>query len=111
MRVFVGAVTRPAPPEIRLRVFYGLEVQPLTGQLMNYFAVTNGLLVTRVIEGGKASATGFQAGDVITRIGESTINNLQDLMNALDRTPGDQPGDREVTVNRRRESVKLQYRR
>ncbi|QQS49235.1 MAG: PDZ domain-containing protein [Acidobacteriota bacterium] len=111
MRVFVGAVTRPAPPEIRLRVFYGLEVQSLTGQLMNYFAVTNGLLVTRVIENGKAAASGLSAGDVITRIGESTIINLQDLINALDRIPPDQPAAGEITVLRRRESVKLHFRR
>jgi len=111
MRVFVGAVTRPAPPEIRLRVFYGLETQPLTGQLMNYFAVTNGLLVTRVLEGGKATIAGVHAGDVITRIGESTITSLPDLINALDRLPGNQSAGDEMTVIRRREPVKIIFQR
>jgi hypothetical protein len=39
MRNFVSAITAPAPPEIRLRVFYGLETLPLTSQLMNFFTV------------------------------------------------------------------------
>ncbi|MGE0102583.1 MAG: PDZ domain-containing protein [Blastocatellales bacterium] len=103
MRVFVGAVTRPAPPEIRIRVLYGLETQPLTGQLMNYFTVTNGLLVSKITEGGKAEAAGLKAGDVITHVGGSAVNSVQDLTAALDST------QKEITVVRRRETVKLTF--
>ncbi len=46
----VDGIWNQAPPDVRLRVLYGFEVQPLTGQLMSYFAVDNGLLVSNVNE-------------------------------------------------------------
>jgi S1-C subfamily serine protease len=78
MRFFVGVVTKPAPPEIRLRVFYGFDVQPLSVQLMNHFAVTNGMLVSNVMENNYAVRSGLKAGDVIVKVGEAQINNLTD---------------------------------
>ncbi len=108
MRLFVGAVTTPAPPEIRLRVFYGFEVQPISGQLMNYFAVTNGLLISSVLEGKKAARAGLQAGDVITRVGEAPVNNLTALINALDKSSNETI---ELTVSRRRDQVKISFQR
>ncbi len=108
MRIFVGAVTSPAPPEIRLRVFYGFEVQPLTGQLMNYFAATNGLLVSNVIENNKAARSGLMAGDIILKIGDSQIGNLANLLNALDKSSSETI---EITVSRRREQAKINFQR
>ncbi len=108
MRIFVGAVTSPAPPEIRLRVFYGFEVQPLTGQLMNYFAVTNGLLVSNVIENNKAGRSGLMTGDVILKVGDAPINNLAGLISALDKSPSELI---EITVSRRREQLKIHFQR
>jgi S1-C subfamily serine protease len=104
MSNFVQMVTSPAPPDIRLRVFYGFETQPLTGQLMNYFAVTNGLLVSCVSDKNKAAIGGLQAGDVIIKVGEQTINSPTTLVTALDNAKGDTI---EVTVSRRRETLKL----
>lgn len=104
MSSFVQAVTSPAPPDIRLRVFYGLEIQPLTGQLMSYFAVTNGLLVSCISDKNKAALGGLQAGDVIVKVGEQPINSLSSLVNALDSAKGEAI---EVAVSRRRELVKL----
>ncbi len=108
MSSFVTAVTSPAPPDIRLRVFYGIEIQSLTGQLMNYFAVTSGVLVTNVSEKSKAALAGLQAGDVIVKIAEQDITNLATLLKTLDGAPGETV---EVTVSRRRESVKLSFLR
>lgn len=104
MSNFVQMVTSPAPPDIRLRVFYGFETQPLTGQLMNYFAVTNGLLVSCVSDKNKAAIGGLQAGDVIIKVGEQAINSPTTLVTALDNAKGDTI---EVTVSRRRETLKL----
>ncbi len=104
MSGFVQAVTSPAPPDIRLRVFYGLEVHLLSGQLMSYFAVTNGLLVSCISDKNKAALGGLQAGDVIVKVGEQPINSLSSLVNALDNAKGDSI---ELTVSRRRETVKL----
>lgn len=104
MSNFVQAVTSPAPPDIRLRVFYGFEIETLTGQLMNYFAVTNGVLVSNVTENNKAARAGMKAGDVIVKVGDQQINNLATLIKALDAATGEAI---EITVSRRRETVQL----
>jgi serine protease Do len=108
MRDFVGAVTNPAPPEIRLRVFYGFEVQTLTGQLMKYFAVTNGLLVSNVIENNKAARSGLRTGDVILKVGDLPINNLASLIQALDKSSSNSPV---MTISRNRDQVKINFQR
>lgn len=104
MSSFVQILTSPASPEIRLRIFYGFEVETLTGQLMNYFAVTNGLLVSNVVESNKAARAGLQAGDIITKVGEIQIATLPALIKALNEADGEAI---EITVSRRREVVKL----
>lgn len=104
MSSFVQILTSPASPEIRLRIFYGFEVETLTGQLMNYFAVTNGVLVSNVVDNNKAARAGLQAGDIITKVGEIQITNLPTLIKALNEAEGEAI---EITVSRRREVVKL----
>lgn len=104
MTNFVQVLTSPAPPDIRLRVLYGFEVQPLTGQLMNYFAVTNGLLVASVADKNKAARAGLQAGDIIVKVGDQAVSNLLALINALDNSKGDTT---EITVSRRKETIKI----
>lgn len=107
MRNFLFAVSAsPAPPEIRLRVFYGLEILPLTGQLMKYFAVSNGVLVASVTENNKAARAGLLAGDVILSADEVQINNLTGLIGALD-----QSSQVVLTVSRRREQLKIKFTR
>ncbi|HKX27053.1 MAG TPA: PDZ domain-containing protein [Blastocatellia bacterium] len=108
MRVFLGAVTSAAPPEIRLRVFYGFEVQPLSGQLMHYFAVTNGLLVSNVVENSKEPGPRLMAGDVILKVGATPINNLAELLEAMDKSSGNPV---EITISRRRELLKFNFQR
>lgn len=104
MSGFLQAVTSPAPPDIRLRVFYGFEIENLTGQLMNFFAVTNGVLVSTVAENNKAARAGLQAGDIILKVGEQPITNLATLLKAIEPQQGEAV---EITVSRRREIVKL----
>ena len=104
MSGFLQAVTSPAPPDIRLRVFYGFEIENLTGQLMNFFAVANGVLVSNVAENNKAARAGLQAGDVIIKVGEQAITNLATLLKALEPQQSEAI---EITVSRRREIVKL----
>ena len=104
MTNFVQVLTSPAPPDIRLRVLYGFEVQPLTGQLMNYFAVTNGLLVASVADKNKAARAGLQAGDVIVKAGDQPVSNMLSLINALDNSKGEVI---EISVSRRKETIKI----
>src|SRR5262245_11577285 len=104
---WVRIVTNQAPQDIRLKVFYGIEIQPLTGQLMSYFMVNNGVLVTNVIEDGKASLSGLKAGDIIIDAGGRTISTLENLIGALDAA-GAEPF--EINVSRRRERLKITFR-
>jgi S1-C subfamily serine protease len=108
MRDFVGAVARQAPPEVRLRVFYGFEVQALTGQLMKYFAVTNGVLVSYVTENNKAVRSGLMAGDIILKVSDAQIDNLAGLITVLDKSSGESV---EITISRRREQMKINFLR
>ena len=106
-RKFLIPVMSQAPPDIRLRVFYGFEIQTLTGQLMNYFAVNNGVLVSSVTEDGKASRSGLQAGDIIIEVGGKPITKLADLMRTLDAASAEPI---EITVSRRCERLKITFR-
>src|SRR5215471_14331071 len=104
----VDGIWTQAPLDVRLRVLYGFEVQTLTGQLMSYFAVDNGLLVSNVNENTVAARAGLQAGDVIVESGAKSINKLADLIDALDSAGG---SPLEITVARRRERLKITFRR
>src|SRR5262247_694418 len=104
----VDGIWTQAPLDVRLRVLYGFEVQTLTGQLMTYFAVDNGLLVSNVNENTVAARAGLQAGDVIVESGAKSINRLADLIDALDSAGG---SPLEITVARRRERLKINFRR
>jgi len=104
----VDGIWNQAPPDVRLRVLYGFEVQTLTGQLMNYFAAPNGLLVSNVSENTVAARSDLQAGDVIVEAGAKSIKTLADLIDALDSAGG---SSLEITVARSRERQKITFRR
>lgn len=104
---WVEIITTGAPQDVRLRVFYGFEIQTLTSQLISYFAVNNGVLVSNVTEGGKASRSGLEAGDIIIEVGGRPVTNLGSLISALDAAGAD---PFEITVSRRRESLKISFR-
>jgi S1-C subfamily serine protease len=104
----VDGIWNQAQPDVRLRVLYGFEIQTLTGQLMSYFAVNNGLLVSNVSENTVAARSGLRAGDVIVAAGAKPIHRLANLIDALDDA-GAAPF--EITVARRRELIKLTFQR
>ena len=104
MRAIMDNILGPAPPEVKLRVRYGIEVEPLTTQLMRYFAVAGGLLITAVGEASQAARTGMRAGDVIVAVGDRQVNDLATLLNALD-AGGNQPPV--LAVSRQREQLQL----
>lgn len=108
MNGLVGAIWNPAQSDVRLRVFYGCEIQPLTGQLMSYFAVNNGLLVSNVNENTVAAQSGLQAGDVIVEVGAKPISRLADLIDALDSASATPV---EILVARRHERLRIIFQR
>jgi membrane-associated protease RseP (regulator of RpoE activity) len=63
----------------------GMELTELNKQLGKYFEAPNGkgVLVSEVEEESKAEKAGFIAGDVITKIGKETIEDVRDLEHTL----------------------------
>lgn len=65
---------------------YGIRVQSLTPSLASHFNFTGqrGVLVSEVVSGSPSEASGMKAGDIITKIGERELANLEDFEQALD---------------------------
>jgi serine protease Do len=63
----------------------GLMIENLTPQLGEFFGVKsgNGVLVRSVERGSRAESAGFRAGDVITKINGSAINDCSDFARLL----------------------------
>jgi len=81
----------PPPPADRGRL--GVSLQPLTGQMADYFGVDRGALVTSVEPQSPAARAGLKAGDVITGIGSDRVESPADVQDAVRRA-----GDGEVSV-------------
>ncbi len=106
MRSVMNNILGPAPADVKLRVRYGIEVERLSTQLLRYFAVSNGLLVTSVSETDRGARAGLRTGDVIVAVGRIQVNDLVSLLKALDES-GDQP--LVLAVSRQREPVQLTF--
>ncbi len=63
----------------------GLLVEPLSPQLCEFFGVpqNEGVLVRSVDKGSPGAAAGLKAGDVIVRVNNETIHDMQDWKRAL----------------------------
>jgi S1-C subfamily serine protease len=98
LRVKIGKTPRtmaapfPPVPPISPRVFrfetsaaMGLTLRTLNGQMAKYFQVPGGrgVLVEEVEEESEGAKAGFQAGDVITSIGEEPVEQVRDVRRAL----------------------------
>ena len=98
---------RPAPPARRRTVppsvwqfedllgrggsSLGISVDTLSPQLAEYFGTKEGVLVTTVNDDSTAAKAGMKAGDVITAINGSTVNDPADLRRRIqDLDEGDE---------------------
>ncbi|MFV1986959.1 MAG: PDZ domain-containing protein [Gemmatimonadota bacterium] len=96
-RMLEGLV-RPTVSRLMMgRPRLGVGIQSLGDQLAEYFGVDGGALVTSVTEDSPAEAAGLQAGDVITRIGDQSVADPGELLEALSDL---EAGPVEVTVIR-----------
>jgi serine protease Do len=77
-------------------------VTPLNPDLAGYFGGEEGLLVLQVIPGSPAAEAGFVAGDIITRMGDRRVLDVEQARAALERSPR---GPIPVTLVRRGRSV------
>ena len=71
-------------------VWLGVEGADLAAPAAMRMRIPGGAQVNRVVEGGPAAATGLPAGDVITRVDDTVIGSMSDLIAALrPHIPGD----------------------
>jgi membrane-associated protease RseP (regulator of RpoE activity) len=77
-------------------LWLGIKPIGLTDQLAGYFKVKDGhgVLVSEVVKDSPAEKAGFQAGDVIVKLGDESIEDTMELMEAI----GDHEEGDEVTV-------------
>jgi len=75
----------------------GVSTMELNKQLAEYFGVTDGVLVTSVMEDSPAAKAGVRAGDVITAIDGEKVDSPGDLARAINRK---KEGDVTLTVIR-----------
>ncbi|MEK6728268.1 MAG: Do family serine endopeptidase, partial [Candidatus Omnitrophota bacterium] len=66
----------------------GVTVQNLTEDLVKYLGLhdKNGVLVSKVIEGGPAQKGGFKESDVIRQFDNKAVNNVRELLNVVAKT-------------------------
>lgn len=83
-----------APGRARL----GVGVSDLTPELATHFGAKSGVIVNSVSEGSPAEKSGVKVGDVITAVGDTTIENAAELRRELARTDKGEGKTADVTV-------------
>ncbi|BCX79553.1 Do family serine endopeptidase [Campylobacter sp. 19-13652] len=76
---------------ISAKSFYGLKVKELSKELRYQLRIdksVNGVLVSNVAPNSKAEAAGFEPGDIIVQIAESTISNVAEFEKAMSEISG-----------------------
>ena len=66
----------------------GIEAESLEGPLARYFGVKEGVLVRSVAKESVAEKAGLRAGDVIIKVGDTSVDSPQDISTAI-RDRGD----------------------
>ncbi|MGH9941557.1 MAG: PDZ domain-containing protein [Pyrinomonadaceae bacterium] len=84
----------------------GVSTTPLTAQLADYFGISgkSGVLVTSVSENSPAAKAGLKAGDVITEVDGTNIDDTSDLSRQINRQ---QEGDVTLTMVRDKRARQL----
>lgn len=80
----------PFPPDIQSYIWrsgnsLGMSVSQLSTQLAEYFGTRDGVLVTSVASDSAAAKAGVKAGDVITSINGTNVEDPADLRSATQR--------------------------
>lgn len=83
----------------------GVSVEDVTPQLADYFGVKDGVLVRSVAKDSAAAKAGIKAGDVITSINETTVDDASDLQRALRRL--DENADFSIAIVRDKKTMTL----
>ena len=88
---------------------YGLQLHELTSQLGTYFGAPEGrgILVEEVEKESPAAKAGFQAGDIILRIGSEPIEDMGDVWDGLEDFKKGEKADIEVLRKGSRTTLSL----
>ena len=83
-------VRLPDMPGMMGRGRLGIRIESLNPDLASYFGSRDGkgVLVLDVTDGSAADKAGIRAGDVITRLGDKSIENADDLIEAVRSSEG-----------------------
>ncbi len=87
-----------------IRGWIGVEPRDLTPDMADTLRlpVKSGVLITGVLQDGPASSGGIQPGDVVTRIGDTSVANTAELLNAVASLP---PGSNAAIAVQRGDKV------
>ena len=83
IRNILSGITNSAPPDVWLRVMYGIEVTGLPPQLAKVFSAPGGVLIASLSPTSKSNQAGLKVGDVIVKIGEDAVADPASFMQAL----------------------------
>jgi S1-C subfamily serine protease len=108
MRTIMDGLLSPAPAEVKLRVLFGLEVQPLTEQLAKYFSVPNGLLTSAVLDSNRSARAGLKPGDIIVKAGDREVSDAASLLKILEESKS---GSVDLLISRHGEQSRVQISR
>jgi serine protease Do len=81
----------------------GIESESLSSQLAQFFGVKEGVLVRSVNKNSPAEKAGIKAGDVIVKIGGSTVQSPRDISRELRSARG--KGDISITLVRNQKEM------
>ncbi len=107
-----GGGDAPLPGMFHMPIFgstlnVGALVEPLTGQMADYFGVQNGLMVKQVAKKSEAATAGLKAFDVILKVGPDPITTLSDWDRALRSNQG-KPVQVTVLRDKKQQTLTLQ---
>lgn len=88
-------------------VLAGAQVQPV-GELQDYFGVSDGVLVLRVLHGTPADRAGLRGGDVIVRADGRAVSTPRGLARAMERAR-DRTVKLDVVRKKARKSIALAW--
>jgi len=92
-------------PLLGNRVRLGVSVTPVSGQLAEFFGVSEGVLVQEVMEDSPAARAGLRAGDVIREVNGTTVATQADLVSAVGRAADGSDLDIRITRDRQERNV------
>jgi predicted metalloprotease with PDZ domain len=104
-----AAAESPMPAGYPGRGRIGIEVQPMTAELREFFGAptASGILIVRVEGGRPAHAARLKVGDVVVAAADEPLVRPQDLVAIVARAPGGAPLELKVIRKGRTRSIQV----